>query len=260
MTVNKRPVPEERAIDAIAARLEGLEETIISKLIDRAQFRVNNRIYLPGRSGFAGEKTRSLFHLRLMFHEKMDAQFGRFCVPEERPFFSRLPKTKRKVMLPETGLRCDDYNAVNLMRDIVTAYRALVTRICRRGDDGQYGSSVEHDVYAVQAIARRVHYGSLFVAESKFRAAPEEFSALVRVRDRGAIIAKLTRKEIEERIIRRIREKARTMQLNVNRKVRHYIKPEIIARFYRDVIVPLTKKGEMLYLMSRQGEKAGHVL
>jgi chorismate mutase len=255
MTVNKRPVPAGLAIDAIAARLEGLEETIISKLIDRAQFRVNGCIYRPGRSGFAGEKRRSLFHLRLMFHEKMDAQFGRFCVPEERPFFSRLPKAKRKVRIPETGLRCDDYDAVNLMHDIVAAYRTLVPRICRKGDDGQYGSSVEHDVYAVQAIARRVHYGSLFVAESKFSAAAEGFSALVRKRDRRAIIAKLTRKKIEERIVRRIREKTRTMQLNVNRKVRHYIEPAIIAAFYRDVIVPLTKKGEMLYLLNRRGGK-----
>jgi chorismate mutase len=251
MTGQKGQNPGALEIDAIAARLEGLEETIISKLIDRAQFRVNRRIYLPGRSGFAGEKTRSLFHLRLMFHEKMDAQFGRFCVPEERPFFSRLPKAKRKGKIPETGLHCDDFNAVNLMHDIVPAYLALVPRICRRGDDGHYGSSVEHDVYAVQAIARRVHYGSLFVAESKFRAEPHEFSNLVRAGNRNTIAAKLTRKEVEERIVRRIREKTRTMQLKVNRDVRHYLDPEIVAKFYRQIIVPLTKKGEVLYLMNR---------
>jgi chorismate mutase len=251
MNVHTIPISPVPPIDAIAARLEGLEETIISKLIDRAQFRLNRCVYLKGRSGFAGEKTRSLFYLRLLFHEKMDAQFGRFCVPEERPFFSRLPKPKRRVTIPETGLRCDDYDAVNLMRDIVTAYRRLVPRICLAGDDGQYGSSVEHDVYAVQAIARRVHYGSLFVAESKFRAAPEDFSALIMKKSRKAIIEKLTRKEIEERIVRRTREKSRAMQLNVNRDIRHFIEPEIIAEFYRDVIVPLTKKGEALYLFNR---------
>jgi chorismate mutase len=249
------PNPPELAIDTIAARLEGLEETIISKLIDRAQFRANLRIYRKGGSGFTGEKSKSLFHLRLMFHEKMDAMFGRFCVPEERPFFPRLPKAKRKVSIPETGLFLDDFNRVNLMPEIVGRYLGLIPRICRRGDDGHYGSSVEHDVYAVQAIARRVHYGSLFVAESKFRAEPEVFSALVRADKKRAMVVKLTRKEIEERIVRRIREKTRTIQSNVNRDVRHCIDPDVIAEFFRDIIVPLTKKGETLYLLNRQGTR-----
>jgi len=252
MKLLRGPNPPKLAIDAIAARLEGLEETIISKLIDRAQFRINSCIYRKGESGFSGEKSRSLFHLRLLFHEKMDAQFGRFCVPEERPFFSRLPKAKRKARIPETGLRLDDYNCVNLMPEIVSRYLDLIPRICRTGDDGHYGSSVEHDVYAVQAIARRVHYGSLFVAESKFRAEPAHFAELIRGRREKAIVAKLTRKEVEERIVRRIREKTRTIQSNVNRKVRHCIDPDVMANFFNDVIVPLTKKGELLYLMNRQ--------
>jgi chorismate mutase len=92
MTVHQGPKPPTLEIDTIAARLEGLEETNISKLIDRAQFCVNKRIYRPGESGFEGENKRSLFLLRLFFHEKIDAQFGRFCVPEERPFFSLLPE------------------------------------------------------------------------------------------------------------------------------------------------------------------------
>jgi chorismate mutase len=255
MTGQKGHDPCALKIDAIAARLEGLEETIISKLIDRAQFCVNSRVYRSGRSGFTGETSRSLFHLRLLYHEKMDAAFGRFCVPEERPFFPRLPEPKRKARLPETGLCLGDFNAVNLMHDIVPAYLALVPHICRRGDDGHYGSSVEHDVYAVQAIARRIHYGSLFVAESKFRAEPVDFSVLVRAGNSDKIAAKLTRKEVEDRIVRRIREKTRTMQLKVNRDVRHYLDPEIVAKFYRRTIVPLTKKGEVEYLMNRQVTK-----
>jgi len=247
--------PPELAIDAIAARLEGLEETIISKLIDRAQFRANARIYRKGESGFTGEKYRSLFHLRLLFHEKMDAQFGRFCVPEERPFFSRLPKAKRKASIPETGLRLDDYNRVNLMPEIVGRYLDLIPRICRSSDDGHYGSSVEHDVYAVQAIARRVHYGSLFVAESKFRAEPAHFAELIRAHKEKAIIAKLTRRDVEEKIVRRIRDKVEALQSTVNRKVRYCVDAAVVADFYRDVIVPLTKKGEVLYLMNRQRNK-----
>ena len=70
----------------IAAQLEGLEETIITKLIDRAQFKANLVAYEAGKSGFDGAENESLFDLRLRYHEEMDAYFGRFCVPEERPF------------------------------------------------------------------------------------------------------------------------------------------------------------------------------
>jgi len=137
---------------------------------------------------------------------------------------------------------------------IVQRYLALVPKICRTGDDGHYGSSVEHDVMAVQAIARRIHYGSLYIAESKFRSAPDLFTRLVRDGNERAIIAALTRKEVEERIIRRIAEKTAAAQSTINPEVRQHIDPAVIATFYHDTIMPLTKKGEALYLMNRTDE------
>ncbi len=182
----------------------------------------------------------------------MDAQFGRFCVPEERPFFKDLPRPQRTVILPDTGLAVGNFDCVNMMDKIVDAYLALMPRACRAGEDGQYGSSVEHDVYAVQAIARRIHYGSLYVAESKFLDTPELFSQLAAEGDEAAIIAQLTRTEVEVRIVQRIGEKAAAMQSTVKPGIRHSIDPEVIAEFYRDTIVPLTKKGEALYLLNRK--------
>jgi chorismate mutase len=239
------------AIDGIAARLEGLEETIIARLIDRAQFRVNPRIYQFGRSGFVGGDRRSLFHLRLYHQERMDAQFGRFSVPEERPFNRRLPKPKRPTPLVVTGLHLDDFSIINLMPELVERYLALVPRICRGGDDGHYGSSVEHDVYAVQAIARRVHFGSFYVAESKFRKDPHDFRSLARAQDVPAVIKKLTRQAVEERILRRILRKVSGAQKRANPHVRHLIDASIIVDFYRECIIPLTKKGEASYLLHR---------
>jgi chorismate mutase len=240
-------------IDTIAAHLEGLEETIIYKLIDRAQFHANERVYQAGHSGFDGEQKRSLFELRLLYQERMDAEFGRFCVPEERPFYRRLPEAKRSAKLPPTGLFLDDFNAINQMPEITARYLDLVQTICRRGDDGHYGSSVEHDVYALQAIARRIHYGSLYVGEGKFRSAPDVFTALIEKGDEQAIIEKLTRRDVEERIVRRISEKVALAQSKVNTSVRHAVDPLVITDFYREVIVPLTKKGEARYLLQRRG-------
>lgn len=239
-------------LQTIAARLEGLEETIISKLIERAQWRCNFMVYAPGKSGFSGESTYSLFQLRLRYQEEMDARFGRFCVPEERPFFSFLPKPQREVNLPQTGLFLDDYNKVNLADDILSSYLSLVSEICPEGDDGQYGSSVEHDVYTVQAIARRIHYGALYVAESKFRGNPQEYIRHIEKSDTQALLDTLTRKEVEEQIIERVKKKVNSLQADINTEVRNVINPEPVVRYYHDYIIPLTKKGEVLYLLNRK--------
>jgi chorismate mutase len=242
-------------LSKISATLEGLEETIIFKLIDRAQFGLNPRVYEGGKSEFKGAHGKSLFSLRLRFHEKMDALFGRFCMPEERPFCSRLPGPRRKLSVPPTGLALCDLNVVNLSAKILSEYMSLVPRICRDVDDGHYGSSVEHDVYALQAIARRVHYGSLYVAESKYRSDPERYGEMMKARKAAGILSLLTRRDVEETIIARIREKVALTQAKVNQKIRHVIDPGIILAFYRDCIIPLTKEGEVLYLLNRRPPK-----
>lgn len=238
-------------LNAIAGTLEGLEETIIFKLIDRAQFCRNAPAYEAGRSGFAGDTVSSLFELRLRYQERMDAEFGRFQVPEERPFNTDLPASRRAVILPATGLAPIDYDVVNLCPAIKRSYLALLSGICPAGDDGQYGSSVEHDVYALQAIARRVHFGALYVAESKYRSDPHGYARLIAARDTTALLGKLTRAEVEAMIIDRVRKKVAIAQQQVNRGLRHVIDPDQVLGFYRNSIIPLTKEGEIAYLLRR---------
>ena len=238
-------------LDSIAGTLESLEETIIFRLIDRAQFATNEAAYQPGASGFKGEHQRSLFELRLHGQECMDAEFGRFQVPEERPFSQSLPDAKRAVTLPDTGLAPIDFDVVNLCGTIQRSYLNLIPQICLPGDDGQYGSSVEHDVYALQAIARRVHYGALYVAESKFRDDPQGYRPLIQQADTVAMMSKLTRADVEARIIERIRGKAAQAQERVNLQLRRIVDPDNIVDFYNDTIIPLTKEGEIAYLLHR---------
>ncbi len=241
-------------LSAIAGTLESLEETIIHKLIDRAQFAANAPAYAPGASGFQGEGARSLFQLRLAYQERMDALFGRFQVPEERPFTADLPAAQRRVTLPDTGLAAIDYGVVNLCPAILQRYLALLPAICPAGDDGQYGSSVEHDVYALQAIARRIHYGALYVAESKYRDDPHGYRELIDRGDTATMLAKLTRSDVEERIIARIRRKAAQVQEQVDLRLRRVVDPQALVEFYRDTVIPLTKEGEIAYLMHRPAD------
>ncbi|MBU8913329.1 MAG: chorismate mutase [Spirochaetales bacterium] len=243
-------------LSVIAAHLEGLEETIIHRLIDRAQFRENPAAYSPGRSGFNDAGDRSLFDLRLRHQEEMDAAFGRFEVPEECPFHADLPAPRRSVALPESPLEPTAAAAVNCTPGIVETYLKFVPALCESGNDGQHGSSVEHDVLAIQAIGRRVHYGALYVAESKYRASPAQHSAAAEsaaAGDRSPLLALITRPEIEDRILRRVSEKVDYIQAPLNLVVRRRIDPQIVLRLYRDTIIPMTKRGEIDYLLARAG-------
>jgi chorismate mutase len=241
-------------LNLIAAQLEGLEETIISRLIDRVQYAGNHAAYEPGKSGFSGAGNQSLFELRLRSHEEMDAMFGRFCVPEERPFSKNLPKPRRMVNLPPLPLSIDDFDSVNCTADILPSYLNMLPALCGDGDDGQYGSSVEHDVHALQAVSSRIHYGSFYVAESKYRARPADFDRLVAMHDTEALTSMLTRPEVEKKIIERIEIKTETLQAGANREIRKLLPPKIVSQFYRDCIIPLTKKGEVLYLLNRKAD------
>jgi chorismate mutase len=237
-------------LNEMAAFLESFEEAIIWRLIGRVQFRHNPEVYEAGASGFANELADSLFDVRLRYQEQMDAAFSRYAVPEERPYSSKLPLAQRTVEKPEAVFPIGDYNLVNLMPEIVEAYCELVPKICRPGSDGNYGSSVEYDVFAVQALGCRIHYGSFYVAERKYRDAPEYYGDLLKEGDIGAVMSALVRPEVEDIIIRRVREKAETLQ-GYKTPSRVYLDPAVVSDFFRDLIIPLTREGEVMYLMNR---------
>jgi chorismate mutase len=238
-------------LSGIAAFLEGLEESIIYKILDRAQFSRNYMAYQPGNSGFLAFPNLSTLEIRLRMQEEMDARFGRFQVPEERPFTSNLPEPERLGAYP-VNFPLVDYSIVSQNTAIYNHYHGLLDKICQKGDDGHYGSSVEHDVFALQAIARRIHYGAFYVSEAKFQADPPTFRSLARAGDDLGLLNALTRKEVEERILERVQQKVNAIQNVINPAVRRRIDPSLILGFYRDSIIPLTKQGELAYLKQRQ--------
>jgi len=238
-------------LDTIAAHLAGLEETLIYKLLDRAQFAGNAGAYQPGQSRFQPPETASLFELRLLYQETLDTQFGRYRIPEERPFHLGLPTPRRVPVQSETGLVIHDLETVNVTGPIRQLYLEVLPRLSGTGDDGQWGSSVEHDVICLQALARRIHYGALYVGESKFREDPERYAALVAARDDGAISEAITRVEVEERVLARVKAKVEAVQSVSDPALRRVVDPGTIVDFFRTAIIPLTKDGEIRYLYQR---------
>ena len=240
------------SLNDLAAFLESLEETIIVPLVGRGQFRHNPEVYQAGQSGFKNETAASLFEVRLRYQEQMDAVFGRYAVPEERPYSKELPPAQRiSAEKPGLSFPLQDFNRVNLMPEIIDAYGKLVPKICRPGSDGQCGASVEYDILAVQALGRRIHFGAFYVAERKYRDDPDFYDTLIEAGDHPAILSTLRRPEVEERIISRVREKAETLQSCAS-PLRVRLDPEMVSAFYRDAVIPLTREGELRYFLNRR--------
>lgn len=240
-------------LDTIASRLAGLEETLIYKLLDRGQFAGNPGAYAPGQSGFQPTETSSLFDLRLRFQETLDTQFGRYRIPEERPFHRDLPAPRRIPPQSETGLTITDLETINVSGAIRTAYRGFLPEFCGTADDGQWGSSVEHDVICLQALGRRIHFGALYVGESKYQEDPSRFQGLVNRKDNAGLMAAITRAEVEERVLARVRAKVEAIQSVSDPSLRRLADPEVVVGFFRSAIIPLTKDGEIRYLYQRVG-------
>jgi chorismate mutase len=228
-------------IDICRDELEYLEGEIIVKMVDRAQFALNRKVY---------EGSSSTLRDWLARFEAPYATLGRFTVAEERPFSSGLPSPERRYS-GDLGLPIPDF-CVNLNEEILSAYVEFLPRICVDADDGHHGSSIEYDFMALRAVSRRIHFGSYYVAAAKYGREPERYREYIRARDHDGILSTLTRGKREEEIVARIGAKARRMQEAVRGfrpSWRVLVDPEAIVAFYHETIIPLTKKGQVLYLL-----------
>jgi chorismate mutase len=56
---------------------------------------------------------------------------------------------------------------------------------------------------------------------------------------------------VEECVISRVKDKVEAAQTTANTRVRVTIDPDAVRVFYRDILIPLTKEGEVRYLLGR---------
>jgi len=226
-----------------------LEETIIFGLIERSQFRQDLLIYRPDAFGeVLGGK--SLMDYLLFENECSHAKVRRYTSPDEHPFFSGLPAP----ILPALDYADNPLsaNTINVNDRIKKVYmNEIIPLICRAGDDMQYGSASLTDVSLLQAISKRIHYGK-FVAECKYREAPEVFQDVIGRHDTNGINRLITNEKVEERVLDRVAEKTKkfTAELDVLPEA-HSIDPETARRIYREWIIPLNKQVQVDYLLGK---------
>ena len=139
----------------------------------------------------------------------------------------------------------------------------ILPALCEEGDDNNYGSTGLADVTNLQTISKRIHYGK-FVAESKFQARPEEFSELIKNQDADGLMQLLTFQAVEDRVVRRVTNKAATYgqdisedlpeqvkDLSEGEDLLYKVKPSQIGELYREWIMPMTKDVQVEYLLRR---------
>ena len=254
-------VQEILSLDNIRASLQRMEESIVFRLIERAQFAYNACVYQDGAFPELREKehwTGSWLAWSLKATEAWHAKLGRWLAPDEHPF---TPLDQ----LPEPVLAPNDYpeilhpHHVNVTHEIVQFYtQDIVPQITiREGrplNDRQYGSSVVCDIEALSAIAHRIYFG-MFVSESKFRADPAAFIPAIQTRDTDALASLITKPAVEQKLLERVHQKAEVYGQNLDHThqaaAERKIRSDDMVRLYQQYIIPLTKKVEIDYLLQR---------
>lgn len=242
-----------------------MEDTIIFALVERSQFARNNPIYMAGGvpiPGYTPEgRQLTLLEWLLRETEQVHGRIRRYTSPEENAYFpNELPPLVLPPMTyPQVLASCA--SDVNINPKIMDMYiTAILPEITEDGDDRNYGSAAMYDVMILQALSRRIHYGK-YVAEAKFRAHTEQYTTLIKNGDADGILALLTDRTVELKVIERVCLKAATFGQDLNSiskstgngmNVNEFkIKPNAVGELYEQLVMPLTKEVEVLYLLKR---------
>lgn len=151
-------------------------------------------------------------------------------------------------------------SSVSVNHKIMDMYiNHLLPEVTNPGDDRNYGSTAMYDVMILQALSRRIHYGK-FVAEAKFRAHTEQYTALIKAKDCDGIMELLTDRAVELKVVERVKLKAATFGQDLNSPGAEVgnsllrIPPAAVADLYEEWVMPLTKEVEVEYLLRRLDE------
>ncbi|MCK5851705.1 chorismate mutase [bacterium] len=229
------------------------EETIIFALVERAQFKQNKIIYLADGIPIPNFEESFVDYL-LRGTEVLHATVRRYTSPEEHPFFKGLPDSILPAEAYDYPIKKTNININNHIKDIYI--NKILPTMCVVGDDGQYGSSAICDVAALQALSKRIHYGK-FVAESKFLSDKEAYVSLIKAKDKVAIREKITNKNVEEKLFKRVALKAAAYGKEIDTTTsdqenqKQKISPQLVADIYEKWLIPLTKDVEVDYLLVR---------
>jgi chorismate mutase len=267
------------------------EDTIIFNLIERAQFARNDAVYRPGAvpvppltassssSSSSAAADCSLLEYVLRETERLHGSVRRYTSPDEHAFYpdDLPPLVLPPIDYPTSALHAPAARQVAANARVLKAYLDVVLPlVAQPGDDSNYGSAATLDVLCLQALSKRIHYG-MFVAEAKFRAAPDQYGALIRARDADGLMRLLTDEAVERRVVERVVRKAAAFGQDISDGAggasaeavdaaadaaaaaagsaaggkTFKVRPDAFGELYDRIVMPMTKDVQVEYLLRR---------
>jgi chorismate mutase len=241
--------PENHLRDVVRPKLMSLEDSIIFHILERAQFKSNDDIYLPGKIQGVPEG-KSFFGFLFDETEQLYAKMGKFQNPEEYP---HTPSSLEPIVKRKAAKGFIDKPRLNFNKEIIDAYMDFMRGVCQKGDDGEYGSSTVCDICVIDYLSRRIHIGTQ-VAEAKFLSDPEAYREMILSEDESGIIEKLTDKNVELNIHQRVQLKTEYFQKISGEcdKTRKFVEPKVMKELYERLIIPITIQVELAYFKNKE--------
>ena len=232
-------------LEKVREKLINLEDIIIQGLCQRARFKHNNAIYEHNSKKFLFSNNYEGTYFDFMFKpiENVHAIAGRYECFDERPFYKGLSQSVVKrdynSKIPDDILKFS--KKINFSPWIKISYLNFLKDLCSNGDDANYGDSVLCDIFNLQAISKRIHYGIL-VMEAKYQKSPEIYNELLSKDNDISISSELKNVNVELKVLERVREKS----------IKNGIKnPDVIVNFFKNIIIPMTIQVELDYIFSK---------
>eukprot|EP00511_Aplanochytrium_stocchinoi_P010754 CAMPEP_0204871986 /NCGR_PEP_ID=MMETSP1348-20121228/37000_1 /ASSEMBLY_ACC=CAM_ASM_000700 /TAXON_ID=215587 /ORGANISM="Aplanochytrium stocchinoi, Strain GSBS06" /LENGTH=474 /DNA_ID=CAMNT_0052026593 /DNA_START=6 /DNA_END=1426 /DNA_ORIENTATION=- len=254
-------LPPVSLIEDIRPALIRQEETIIFALIERSQYVLNSSCYLENEKSILSDRVKdaakatpspsfSFMDYFLFETEKFQAKLGRYNSSEEHAFFEPEWLKVASNASHKSRIKANNIN-INAKIKHVYLNKILPTMCEDKEDADNYGSTCVCDVAVLQAISKRIHFGK-FVAEAKFCAEREKFTTLIQNNDAQGLMEALTHAAVEEKVIERVRKKASHYGTDGSDSSSAYkVEPDVIAKLYKDYLIPLNKDVQVEYLLQR---------
>ncbi|KAL0393954.1 UNVERIFIED_CONTAM: Chorismate mutase 2 [Sesamum latifolium] len=249
-------------LESVRKSLVRQEDSIIFSLIERAKYPINSALYDDDDDKInkdpPAHSSASLFHFFVQESEALQAKVLPVVIRLRRRMpFSQI--TYHLLLLPppdHTPVLHPPGACININEKILNLYlKTLLPLIVADGDDGNYAATAASDLNCLQALSRRIHFGK-FVAEVKFRDAPEDYTPAIRAKDTEALMKLLTFESVEEMIKKRVEKKAMIFGQDVDLKESdsngdYKVDPSIVSKLYGEWVIPLTKSVQVEYLLRR---------
>ena len=234
-------------LDNVRKKLIELEDKIIRGLCERSDYKLNSIVYEHETDHFKYIENYQGSYLDYMFKktENVHSICGRYNSFDEKPFFKGLDKSSVNRSYEISNKITKQKDILNFNSWIKIQYLNFLHNLCEIGDDNNYGDTVISDIYNLQIISKRIHYGIL-VMDCKYKNKPQLYSKLLNKNDDISILSELKNTNIEKTILNRINEKA---------IIYNFKEPSLIVNFFKNTIIPMTIQIELEYLFNLKNIK-----